>query len=745
MEFFKQLASLSLLLLLVVSATPAASAEPTIRGKVLEKGSRRALDGITVYLQEKDTVSSFSEADGSFTLHPEKAGAYLIKAAGIGFTDTPPLKATTDSEEIIIYMEPVYSLMEVVVQGERNQDKASKIVITGKELASVPGSMGDPLRAMQALPGITTASDTSSNPAIRGSGPDDNFYYVDFAPVGYLFHMGGLESVINPDLVDDFNIYASSFGPEFTDVTGGIIDVKLRDPRKDRLGGKLNVSMLETDALLEGPLTKDQSFYLAARRSYIDLFLPKSGKMGDGVEYRQFPNYYDYQGKYLWEISPDHTLTIHGSGAKDQLKFTLTNEAEAVQHDPILAGDLNAAMAYHSQAVQLNSRLAPKLANMLGLAHQNTSMTQIMTQLGHVKVNSDQFFLRDQLSALVAVDHELLFGVEAGSGRIKLDLDMPKTMPSDFVADTDYTSAARFLFQDTIATSFVDLALKDRWRIHDQVTLIAGGHGSYESYFGKYRLEPRLSTEIKAAQDTLVTAGWGKYHQFPEGPQVIEGMGNPKLSYITADHYSIGVEQQLPDGWSAKIEGYYKVLDNIVIPQQPENYSNGGSGKAYGSELLIKKSRNSNWSGWLSATYSRTERHNDVTGEKFPYRYDQPLVMNLVYQWHITPVWTLGAKWRYQTGAPFTPVTGTYTDATGRIRPVYDQLGSERLPDYHRLDLRITRDFLFNNWKMGVYLDIINAYARENVSGYQYNGDYSSRKPVKQLPLLPAFGVRGEF
>jgi outer membrane receptor protein involved in Fe transport len=264
-------------------------------------------------------------------------------------------------------------------------------------------------------------------------------------------------------------------------------------------------------------------------------------------------------------------------------------------------------------------------------------------------------------------------------------------------------------------------------------------------YFDEYNLEPRTSLEYNLTRNTLVTAGFGKYHQFPQGYQVIEGVGNPDLTYERADHYTAGVEQQFPDGLKVRVEGYYKKLYDLVVPHESENYVNGGSGKAYGGELLLKKDSTDDWWGWFSTAYSKTERRNDLTGEGFPYRYDQPWIINIIYNWAFRPKWTFGARWRYQSGAPYTPVTGTFTDSSGRIRPVYGELGSERLPDYHRLDLRVARDFLFNTWKMGFYMDIINAYAHENVSGYQYSENYTSREPITQLPFLISIGLKAEF
>lgn len=722
----------------------------TVRGKVLEKGTRRPLEGVTVFLSRNDSISTISAPEGTFEIPLKESGELYLVAIGAGFLRSKPVKIPPPgeggTEGVVLYLEPIYSLTEVVVQGERAPDRIAKTVIGGQELASVPGSAGDPLRAIQALPGITTSDDSGAAPAIRGSGPQDNAYYVDFLQAGYLFHMGGMESVINADLVEDFNLYTSSFGPEYTDVTGGVIDVRLRDPRKDRIGGKVNLSLLEADALIEGPVTEKQRFYLAARRSYLDLIASKSGSLDkdQGIDYRQYPQFYDYQGKYLWEISPASTLTFQATGAADRMKLVFRADSDLVKHDPILSGDYEMQVSYNSQGLVLASRIAPGLTNKLGVSHLRTSTQQQLTQLGHADVDEDNFILRDHLTVLAGERHELLFGVESGAAQVRLDLDTATAMPSDFNPDLDYTSSQRFTNFDHITMGWTDLAVKDRWKVADTLTLVLGAHGSYESYFDKYRAEPRLGIEYNPTGDTLFTAGWGKYHQFPEGFQVVNGIGNPHLSYVKADHYTIGVEQQF-GGWSAKIEGYYKKLDDLVVPvPQPENFLNLGSGHAYGSELLIKKNRTSDWSGWLSAAYSKTERKNDRTGAEFPFGFDQPFIVNLVYEWHFLPKWSAGAKWRFQSGAPFTPVVGTRLDA-GRIRPNYGPLGSERLPDYHRLDLRIAREYLFDTWKMSTYLDIINAYARENVSGYIYNADFTSRKPAKELPFLPAVGVKAEF
>ncbi|MEN8179898.1 MAG: hypothetical protein ABFS39_14950, partial [Pseudomonadota bacterium] len=117
-----------------------------------------------------------------------------------------------------------YQLDPVVVEAEVDEDPALEIPLgmsfEGEELQEVPGSGDDVLRSMQALPGVAVNSDWESGAAIRGSRPENNQYFVDFMPVGYLFHFGG-KSVVDGDLVERFDLYPAGYGAQFQDGTGG--------------------------------------------------------------------------------------------------------------------------------------------------------------------------------------------------------------------------------------------------------------------------------------------------------------------------------------------------------------------------------------------------------------------------------------------------------------------------------------------------------------------------------------------
>ncbi|MBI4396778.1 MAG: TonB-dependent receptor [Elusimicrobia bacterium] len=634
-------------------------------------------------------------------------------------------------------------LPDIVIRAERKKDKVSKRVVTHEELSRVAGSGGDPLKAIQALPGIAVANDSSSNPAIRGSAPQDNLYYVDNLPVGYLFHMGDTYSIFNPDLVGDFHIHPSAFGPEFHNATGGVIDITLREPRRDHAGVKINMSTLESDLLVEGPINKNQSLLLGARRSHLDFLLPKTGTLGNGLDYVQFPKFYDYQGKYLWRVGSRHSLSFQINGSEDKWGLKIREDSSVAAHEPDLAGTITGKLRYHSQGLVWKSALSPSSMNTLSLNRLRSGFSEAMT-LGHVLADFDQFYLNENLLFRPAENHELTLGGGLIFSRIELDLDIKFDPPSDFDPDENHSSAARRRYQDTLSAGDYALFLRDRWTVHPRLVLIGGGRTSYDDYLGGTFTEPRAGTEFTLSETILLTAGWGRYHQFPEGHQVIDVFGNRDLSHFKAEHGVAGLERKLPDGWTCRLDGYYKTYDDLVVPDPVKTYVNGGSGSATGLEFLLKKEETAKWSGWLAVSQARSKRRNDRTGQDINFKYDQPLIINLVGHHKVSKTWSVGAKWRFNTGSPYTPVIGTYYDGT-RLRPLYAGVNSARLPDYHRLDLRVDREWKFNTWTLSSYIEVINLYSRRNIGGYSYNADYSSRKPIHQLPTIPAFGLTAKF
>ena len=102
---------------------------------------------------------------------------------------------------------------------------------------------------------------------------------------------------------------------------------------------------------------------------------------------------------------------------------------------------------------------------------------------------------------------------------------------------------------------------------------------------------------------------------------------------------------------------------------------------------------------------------------------------------------------RYSTGNPYTPLVPGYYDSDSDVfvpRPGGPLL-SERIEDFFALDLRVSKEFRFEDWMLDVYLEVNNATNRENVENVGYTYDYSDRQDINGLPLVPSFGIKGVY
>ena len=126
-------------------------------------------------------------------------------------------------------------------------------------------------------------------------------------------------------------------------------------------------------------------------------------------------------------------------------------------------------------------------------------------------------------------------------------------------------------------------------------------------------------------------------------------------------------------------------------------------------------------------TVSRSEREIDGinNGKKYVNKYDKTHNVSLTGSYKFSKLWSAGATWVYQTGAPATMPVGRF-EFGGQVVPLYGDRNGARMPDYHRLDLSVTKASRKNEkrrwqseWVFGVY----NAYARKNTYSINFKQD----------------------
>ena len=622
------------------------------------------------------------------------------------------------------------------------------IGISGNSLRTSAGAAGDPVRALQSLPGFNYASDEEAVPAVRGSRPDDNLFLTDFAPSSYVFHVGGAISVFNADLVKTFNIYPSAYGPEYTGVTGGVFDIELREPKTDKFHTTVDVSIFQAGMLVEGPLSENQSFYLAGRFSYLDLLLADQIPEEDGVRIDQFPKYYDYQGKYVWKLSSDNKLTVQINGASDENAVFIDENSPEIDNDPIFAGTISEQTSFDEQAIVWDSNPSDLVSLKSIVSHGYSDEQGTFGGAGEIDVSADTWVLKSRATIMLGNDHDLTLGGEFRSAEADIDIDFSLPSCSEFEPDCILTGAQRLSTSESTTFDVYHAYIKDAWYLTDKLALFPGIAYRRESRFDKDILEPRLAAEYALTERTLISAGLGMFTQAPGYLESNAVFGNPDIENIKSVHGSLGIKHTFSDGWSVKSEVFYKALDNLVTSDDVLNYTNDGEGKTYGFDTLVRKNLTEKLSGWLSVSLSESRREDTRSGESFVFDYDQPFNVSLVGSYKINDKWTIGTKLWAHSGTPYTPVTGAQEDENtpGFFIPEYAAINSARLPSYQRLDVRVDRAFKTNKGrKINAWFELLNVLGKENAASYDYNSDYTEREIVPQLEGLFSMGFKASF
>lgn len=648
---------------------------------------------------------------------------------------------------------------EVVVTGE-SLALLTEMEAETEQLLNVAGSGIDPLTAVLSLSGVTFASDHSSEPAVRGSAPDDNGYYVDFIPARYVFHLFG-NSIFNHELIHSFDLYPAAFGSQYSDATGAVIDVKLRDPRAEPFTTTLDASFLGAGLLLESGLGDSQAFYLSYRRSLLDQVIsdPESVDEKSGVTIKQLPVAEDYQFKYRWEINQQNRISVLAAGASDDVKATFRPYSDLVRQDPTFAGPAALTTEFHSHGLAWD-HLSDSGNHNLNLAF-NLSSDRDNARYGtgqFIIINTDREMLHGQWDMDLGEVHNLIAGFRLENTDFDLQLNAKLPACSSFDAACPTIDAPLIQLDDKFEMNTHVVFLEDLWRIGPDLSLRAGLHTMQDDHLDDKAIDPRLRLEWQANEHLRFHAAHGHYAQLPQANQLAPVMGNPRLGYIASTHSVIGAERTFGDQWSWRTEVYYKKLDHLPLSLSPDRdpdfdtrYSNDLSGQAYGLELLLKKDLTNKFYGWLAISLSRTERHNERSGQTWRFDYDKPVIVNWVLNYQATERWLLGLKWSLQSGPLYTPVVDTRKNHNNPavMESVYGELNGERLPFYHRLDLRAeyTRPTGYGMWSM--FVDVLNAYDQKNLQGVSSTPDNISGDMrvtrAEGLGLFPSLGFKVQF
>jgi TonB family protein len=724
-----------------------------LSGLVRQRGSRKPLAGAELAaVKGSDARSATTGEDGRFVFDGLPAGKWKVTVLAADHRRRDFDEELRDGDRVEVkYLLTPEGLEEgrTVATGERPREELERRTVTAEQAQRIPGTRGDALRVVENLPGVARPPFGAGALIVRGAAPEDTAQYIDGHFVPLIYHFGGITSIVQSDLLSKIDFLPGNFSARYGRATGGIVEADFREPRKDRLGGHVDISLLDAGFLLEGPVGKG-SFAVAGRRSWVDAVL--SVAIPDDAEFgfTTAPRYWDYQALFFHPLGGGD-LRITAFGSSDKLALVLEDPSEV---DPAIRGSISSATYVQRLQATWRRRLGDQTDFSASFSQGYTGLSANFGETLFFELSAWFNSYRVELEHRPFERLKLVFGAEGQFYPYHVTVEAPR-LPDEGDIPTPI-SAQEKLRQDRDGFDWrAGFYSEAQISLPHGITITPGTRAEYVTSLEKWTVDPRLALRWTDGTNT-VRAGIGRYSQQPLEFQTDSVFGNPDLRSEHAIHYGLGYDRELTSTFKVESTFFYKTLrdlatlDDALVRRDgelvPIGYSNQGTGRIYGAELLARWQGRGPLFGWLSYTVSRSERRDAPTEETRLFSFDQTHILTAVGS--IELPWGIigGLRFRLVSGNPDTPIIGSLYDADADVYlPIPGEPSSVRLPMFHQLDLRLEKKFRFDSWMLTAYLDIQNVYNRGNPEAFTYSYDYRERVVIKGLPFFPAFGIKGEL
>ena len=740
---------------------PEAPGVVNFKGRALERGTRDPLIGVLVIVfrgegEEAYGFEATTDEDGAFEFRDLEPGDWKILIEPSGYYPFRTSEGVAEGEltEVVYFVEKgSYNPFDVLVEGTRPRKEVNRRTLEVAEIEKIPGNFGDPIKVVQNLPGVARAPFGGGEIIVRGSSPEDTKVYVDGIEVPLIYHFGGLRSVVPAGMLQSIDFYPGNFSTYYGRSIGGVLDVDLKSLRPEAIHGYVDVNIYDSGVFLEAPIIDDLSIAVAARRSYIDYVLEAVIPEDAPINLITAPRYYDYQTQINWSPAEAHNLRLFVFGSNDLLRILFENpkdlDVNLQSGDASFETDFVRAILTHTWTPSADYKNTAQVA---------FGRDVIETSLGdqfYFNLYNNQFSIRDESAWIATPDMTLVAGLDTQISWTDVSIELPrppKEGDSSFNEDITDTVALEVDGAVTVApAAYFNLELKAT----EDLLFIPGFRVDYIDRIGELTYDPRLTARYAMTDQWTLKGGVGLFHQEPPPDETTEGFGNPDLKPEEAIHYSLGAEYVPRDYPALLIDStlFYKDMRDLVSRTtelgedgEEEVYNNGGRGRVYGLELLVRHKFANRFFGWVTYTLSRAERLDFGENAWRLFDFDQTHILTVIGSYQLPKNWEIGMRWRLVSGNPFTPIVGgAYNVDLDEYEPITGAVNSARLEPFHQLDLRVDKRWIYDTWTFNAYLDIQNTYNRPNAEGTEYSFDYRDSRPQQGLPILPIIGVRAEF
>lgn len=692
-----------------------------LRGQVVIEGGSPAVGANVIVAETR--LGGTTGNDGSYLVTGIPVGSYRIQVRLLGYvqTESPLIRITVDDTltiRVVLHQTPI-EMNQVTVTGTRRQSaedvRTSVSSITPRESKILPGAAEDVLRSLQALPGVASVSDFSSQLVVRGSGPDQNLILIDNFEVLNPYRLYGFVSMFNPETVSDISLQTGGFGAQYGDRLSAVLDVRNREGRSDgMISGKINASLTNLNVILEGGSpTLPVSYLFSARRTYYDLVLGpilKSMKLVQGDV--ALPNFRDFQGKVAVPLGGSHKLLFSLFTSRDGVELVTGSERDRPD-------SVNVLDVAHNTLTGLTWQFNPERDLILETQlswYRNSGSGAFDGTFADPSRNNGELGRLDTVGIRLvhlALSYEYIYEKLSLAQRLLWKTGM-HTLEAGFGIDRLRTDFIRFFDFDPVLVQLIrargqvvptnatetvrynrsSAYVQDRLAFGDQLFVQPGVRlDIFPSLATWMFLSPRINISFKIDDLSTLRAAYGTYYQSP-GMEKQDLRARVVFAEETlrgllpehAHHYVLGYDRMVSPEWQCKVETYLKEFNDLIEPERlagsawavqrtganivtPAGWStpvkvssdsftvkpvNAGTGRSYGIEFMLQKIRTlptDAFTGWISYALSFAERERD--GVTSPFLFDQRHAANLVANYRFAESWDVGFRFTVRSGRPY--------------------------------------------------------------------------------------------
>jgi len=768
---------LSIIILFIILTLPCLAKTVTLNGYLKDKANGEALIGASVYLPQLKT-GVVTNSYGYYSLSMEQ-GSYSVSFTFMGYqTQTLQIDLNESKQINVMLVEDPKQLDEVVVKGEKKNQNVEKLQMSMervqvKMLKKLPSFMGevDILKSITLLPGIQNGGEGSSGLYVRGGGPDENLMILDEAPVYNASHLMGFFSVFNSDAIKDVDVYKGGIPAEYGGKASSVIDIRMKDGNSQQLGMSGGIGNISSRLTVEGPIVKGKwSFIVSGRRTYADYF----GKL---IGLRQLKDnqlyFYDLNMKTNIEINDRNRIYLSAYTGEDYFK--------AGQSIYMRWGNLTSTARWNhlfsSKLFSNTSLIFSRYDYNLGVPGSGSDQFDWTSQISDYNFKQDfSWYLNSKNKLSFGFDiiyHHFEPGqvsANPGSYFTNLKLTNYNALDNSLYVSNEQSIGTRFTLRYGLRYSYFQQIGPGKVRTYLNPEQPQEGQSTGVKDYsagqlvppGYPNLEPRLALKYTLDSQSSLKAS---YNRMAQNLHLISNTNSPTpldiwlpsstyIKPLIANQVGLGYFRNIKDNmFETSAEVYYKKMENVIdyidgaklfLKEDLETELLRGSGYAYGLELYVKKQAG-RLTGWLSYTLSKSMRVvpgiND--GKAYPSSYDRTHNASVVTSYELSRRVNLSATWVFSTGNPTSYPIAKY-DIQGNTIYYYASRNSNRIPDYHRLDVSLTYDFKKNDYKkvkQSLNFSIYNVYARRNAYSvtFRQNQDNPNVSDATRLSIIGSF------